>query len=123
MTFRLKQGMNYERVKMELEESMMAGKLAIVPRNVRQVGKTQALIEFAKTYDLIIIAPNKDMVDHIQLRAGQKGLAYTARSILRRPYLARNGVLIEEGVTLEDLDRLRDHKISIRGGFFVSDHF
>lgn len=119
--FCLRPGMTYEEVKNELAESMQFSKLIIAPRYVRQVGKTQALIEAAKTHGLIIIASHKEMVDLINERAGVKNLAFTPRSITPRRHLAPKGVLIEEGIPIEVIDNLKYHKIVIRGGFLTVD--
>lgn len=106
--------------KKKLLKYLHSGKLIPTSESTRNIGKTTALKEIAEEYNIPIITrtwhtPEYD-AKHIEI--------FSIRNIDElRGRRFDNGVLIEEGLTLEEIKKLKDMGIQIRTGYFYSELF
>jgi hypothetical protein len=93
-----------------------------VDRSDRGIGKTFALAEVAKKYDLPILVCNKSQADILNNQYNNvKYIPVKAYNQLRG-YKFENGVLIEEGFDEMEIKDLYHSNLNIRTGFYYANY-
>lgn len=100
-----------------LELAARTGELINTNRKNRKLGKTTALVEFARLNDYTILTPNSGVAKLINKYFGYKKV----KSIKSYTLDALPGVVIEEGCTSEDIQSIKNQGINIITGFLFDD--
>lgn len=111
----------YYFLKRKLLKHIDSGKVIPVSNKNRGVGKTTALVEISKQFDIPIITYSKWHVNFLD----HKGVkAYSAQSLNDlRGIEFNNGVLIDEGVSTKQIVDIKLLGIDIRTGFYYNARF
>ena len=106
--------------KKKLLKYLHSGKLIPTSESTRNIGKTAALREIAEEYNIPIITRAWHIPEYDTRHTEIFSISNIDELKGRR---FDNGVLIEEGLTLEEIKKLKDMGIQIRTGYFYSELF
>lgn len=112
-------------MKKMLVKSIDSGKLILVDKDARRIGKTQALIAVARLMDIILLVNNDGRAE--MMRKNNPDLkVYPYRNVLYlRGVDLAEGFLVDEDVPMETIDKiLKDIPTTrLRTGFYTNTRF
>lgn len=118
MKFKIK----YYLLKRKLIRYIDSGKLIHVDREDRGIGKTYALAEIAKKYNIPILVFNKAQADVLN-RKYNTHMFHGGKNVLEfRGSGLDNGVLIDEGFNEDEIKDIYYAGINIRTGFYYANY-
>lgn len=113
-------------IKYKLNKGFKSNKIVLVKNKHRGIGKTTMLVELSKKYNIPIVVSNKMQADMFNKEFmydhtfWEKIFYSYSTDDLRKPRF-KNGVFVDETISVEQINSLCSVGIQVKTGFYYND--